>query len=280
MTFYDEKLKEILSMYEDLYEWFKYELNSSPEGKLICQKNGNSMQFMQLTNINGKRTRRGINRNPETIKALARKEFNTKAYEILSNNICLLKKAVAGQIPFDPQQIMQSMSNAYNLLPEEYFFDRNTLTIDAGLDGETLMRIRRHEEWWRKPYKEYWGYPENKVKTTSRGQKVRSISELLIAEALYKYSIPFHYEEILEVEGKSYAPDFTFEARNNEMLYMDYFGMMNDEKYAKRNIRKLDNYYDIGLIPGENLVVIFDSKGIMNAGTIDAIIENEIIPRL
>ena len=50
------------------------------------------------------------------------------------------------------------------------------------------------------------GHPENKTKLTSRGQKVRSISELLIAEALYKYSIPFHYEEELEVEGKTFAP--------------------------------------------------------------------------
>ena len=130
------------------------------------------------------------------------------------------------------------------------------------------------------PYKEYWGYPENKTRTTSRGQKVRSISELLIAEALYKYYIPFHYEEELKVEGKTFAPDFTFEGWDYNNFYLDYFGMMDDEKYAKKNFLKLDDYYDIGLIPGDNLITVFDSKGIMNAGVIESIIQNEIIPRL
>ena len=150
----------------------------------------------------------------------------------------------------------------------------------AGDDEDILARIKRHEDWWKKPYKEYWGYPENKTKTTSRGQKVRSISELLIAETLYKYSIPFHYEEELEADGKTFAPDFTFEDWEYKKFYLDYFGMMDNAKYAKRNFIKLDDYYDIGLIPGENLIVAFDSKGIMNMGMVEAIIKNEIIPRL
>ena len=172
------------------------------------------------------------------------------------------------------------MKKAYALLPEEYFFDRNKLIISSGLDEDLAERIKRHEEWWKKPYKEYWGYPENKTKLTSRGQKVRSISELLIAEALYKYSIPFHYEEELEVDGKTFAPDFTFEGGDYNKFYLDYFGMMKNPKYAKKNFIKLDDYFDIGLVPGENLIVVFDSKGIMNAGAIEAIINIEVIPRL
>ena len=56
--------------------------------------------------------------------------------------------------------------------------------------------------------------------------------------------------------------------------------MMDDAKYAKRNFLKLDDYYDAGLIPGDNLILVFDSKGIMNVKVIESIIENEIIPRL
>ena len=280
MTVYDEKLNEMLSFYENLNDLFKFELESCPKGKLIYQDNCGNNQFMQLINENGIRVRRGINKNTDLIKALARKEFNTKASEILTHNIEVLKRAIAGQILFDPEQIVQSMTKAYALVPEEYFFDRNRLIISAGLDDDLVSRIKRHEEWWSKPYKEYWGYPENKTKLTSRGQKVRSISELLIAEALYKYSIPFHYEEELEVDGKTFAPDFTFEGWDYKKFYLDYFGMMDQPKYAKRNFIKLDDYYDIGLIPGDNLIVAFDSKGIMNAGVIESIIKNEIIPRL
>lgn len=214
------------------------------------------------------------------IKALARKEFNSKALKIFSNNIAALRRAIDRQVPFDPDQILQSMTKAYALLPEEYFFDREKLIIAEDLDDDLLIKVKRHEAWWKKPYKEYWGYPEKKEKRTSRGQKVRSVSEMLIAEALYKYSIPFHYEEELEVDGKTFAPDFTFEGSDYRPFYLDYFGMMDNAKYAKRNIIKLDDYYDIGLIPGDNLIVVFDSKGIMNAAVIEAIIKNEIIPRL
>ena len=280
MTVYDEKLNEVLSIYEKLSDLFKSELESSPDGKLIYQNNGQYKQFIHLINENGKRIRKGINTDSEMIKALARKEFNSKASKIFSNNITALRKAIDKQIPFDPDQILQSMTKAYALLPEQYFFDRDKLIITAGLDDDLLKKVKRHEEWWRKPYKEYWGYPENKTKTTSRGQKVRSISEMLIAEALYKYSIPFHYEEELEAYGKTFAPDFTFEGGDYRPFYLDYFGMMDNTKYAKRNIIKLDDYYDIGLIPGDNLIVVFDAKGIMNAAVIEGIIKNEIIPRL
>lgn len=74
------------------------------------------------------------------IKALARKEFNTKATEILTHNIEVLKKAIAGQVLFDPEQIIQSMTKAYALVPEEYFFDRNRLIIPMGLDDDLVSR--------------------------------------------------------------------------------------------------------------------------------------------
>lgn len=280
MSYFDEKMNEILSFYEDLNDLFKMVIDSSPEGKLISQDNHGYTQFMQLINKDGKRIRRGINSNKDMIRALARKEFSEKAYEILTNNLNALKGAADKQIPFDPDQILKSMGKAYRLLPEEYFFDRDKVIVRTGIDDDLLVKVKRHEEWWRKPYKEYWGYPENKDKTTSRKQKVRSISELVIAEQLYKYEIPFHYEEELEKNGKVFAPDFTFEGSDSNLFYLDYFGMMDNAKYARRNFRKLDDYYDAGLIPGDNLIVAFDSKGVMNVGTIEAIIINEIIPRL
>jgi len=280
MNIFYEKAEEILTLYEDLRDRYKTELDHSPEGSLLYQTKGDHVQFLHSFIQNGKRERQGINRKPELIKALAKKEFDTRAYRILSNNVDAIREAISRQIPFDPAQILQSMTKAYGLLPEEYFFDHDKLIITPGLSEDVMEKIKRHEEWWRKPYKEYWGYPERKTKLTSRGQYVRSISELLIAEALYKYSIPFHYEEELEANRKTFAPDFTFEGRNFDLFFLDYFGMMDNENYARRNFSKLNEYYDAGLIPGDNLIVAFDSQGIMNAGVIEAIIENEIIPRL
>lgn len=281
MTFIKVKLNEMLSYYEELYDLFKSEPGASTEGKLIVQNNNGSRQFLHLTHCNGKRIRKGINKDTNLIRSLARKELSLEACKILSNNIDVIKDARDRLIPFDPDEILKSMGKAYALLPEEYFFDRNKIRIAHGTDSDAMDRIiERHKEWFEKPYKEYWGYPERKVKTTSRGQKVRSISELLIAEKLYEYSVPFHYEEELQIGRSTFAPDFTFEGWDYNCFYLDYFGMMDNEKYAKKNIRKLDEYYDAGLIPGENLIVVFNGNGIVSAGMIEAIIKNDIIPRL
>ncbi len=281
MKLLEEKIREILTMYEALEKRFNIELESSPEGSLLHQMNGGYVEFLHsIPNENGKRERKGINRKPDLIRALAQKEFDRKAQKIISHNIAEYKKALDKQLIFDPDQILKSMKNAYALLPEEYFFDRDNLVIAAGLEGETLARIRSHEEWWKKPYKEYLGHPENKTKRSSRGQMVRSKSELLIVESLYKYGVHFHYEEEFSVGSKIFAPDATFEGAGHKLFYWEHLGMMSNFRYARRNIRKLDDYYDIGLIPGENLILSFDNDDDINMGMIDAIILNEVIPRL
>ncbi len=280
MASFNDKFSEILTTYVNLRDKYKIELDESPEGSLLHQMKGKNVEFLHSFYQDGKRVRKGINRKPDLIKSLAKKEFDRKAYEILSNNVTAIREAMNNHIPFDVDEILQSMNKAYSMLPEDYFFDQDKWKVTAGLDEDLLTKIKRHEEWGKKSYKEYWGYPQNKTKTTSRGKKVRSISELLIAEKLYEYSIPFHYEELLERDGRLFAPDFTFEGADYNCFYLDYFGMMENERYAKRNIQKLNAYYDAGLIPGDNLIVVFDCNGVMNAGTVKAIIENEIIPRL
>ena len=48
MTIYDEKLKEILSNYEKQLDLYKFELGSSPEGRLIVQNNNGNKQYYDI----------------------------------------------------------------------------------------------------------------------------------------------------------------------------------------------------------------------------------------
>ena len=280
MTIFEEELNTLLKHYNHLVDLYSKVIQNSPDGRLIHQMNHNQDQFLLLSSKNGVRTRTSITNDEEKKRLLAQKEFASKALAVVKSNANALKELEEKYVRFDPEKILQSMNKAYSMLPEDYFFDQDKWKVTAGLDDDLLTKIRKHEEWGKKSYKEYWGYPKNKTKTTSRGKKVRSISELLIAEKLYEYSIPFHYEELLEIDGRLFAPDFTFEGADYECFYLDYFGMMENERYARRNIQKLSAYYDAGIIPGENLLVVFDCNGVMNAGTVKGIIENEIIPRL
>ena len=75
-------------------------------------------------------------------------------------------------------------------------------------------------------------------------------------------------------------PDITLEDYNNEELYIEHLGMMDNPSYAIYNYEKLERYYGAGLIPGDNLILTFDRRGTINMGMIEAVIVNEIIPRL
>lgn len=76
---------------------------------------------------------------------------------------------------------------------------------------------------------------------TSFGLKVRSKSEVFIAEKLREKNILFSYEKPLTANGKTYYPDFTIYLGKKE-FYWEHFGLMNDEVYAKKTAVKMKWY--------------------------------------
>ena len=135
-----------------------------------------------------------------------------KAVKLLEQNVNVLKNALNNMVPFDPDEILKTMTKGYEILPEEYFFDRNLININMHLDGEVKARIDRHREWGRQSYEQSDYNLQYKKHTTSRGLKVRSKSEVLICEDCYRwYNLPFRYEQVLVINGMTIWPDFTVE---------------------------------------------------------------------
>ena len=277
---YQDQLQEIMSHYENKIEWFIQRLASAPKGSLICQPNHGQVQFLQLYRENGKRIRRSITHNEPLKRALAQKEFARKALEILEPNVTTLRGAIEHIIPFDPDEILRSMTKGYAKLPEEYFFDRDLLSIDLHLDGEREARIGRHGEWGAREYEQSRYYEENKTVETSRGEFVRSKSEALILEQIYDAMIEVHYEQVQYINGIMIAPDFTFEGDDGRPFYWEHVGLLDQPDYARRNYDKLKRYYNAGLVPGDNLILSFEKHGKISIKQIDAIIEYEVVPRL
>lgn len=103
------------------------------------------------------------------------------------------------------------------------------------------------------------GYPEY---YTDKGERVRSKSEIIIANILNKYNIPYKYERPLYL--KDYVtmhPDFTvLNARTRKEIFFEHFGMMDDPQYAEAAINKLETYAKNGVFIGDNLIATFESK--------------------
>ena len=116
-----------------------------------------------------------------------------------------------------------------------------------------------------------------------KGERVRSKSELIIADELYRYHVPYHYEKplILEDWGKEIIvrPDFTVMNPSNGKIYIyEHFGMMDNAAYVEKNIAKLDLYEKNGFLIGKNLIITHEtSKKPLVVGVVDNYIENFLI---
>ncbi len=88
----------------------------------------------------------------------------------------------------------------------------------------------------------YLGMDKHKlglIYDTEKGHKVRSKSEVIISNLLYKENIPYEYEIKLPY---GVEPDFTITLKNGKRIFWEHLGMLGTEKYDNRWLEKMDIY--------------------------------------
>lgn len=116
-------------------------------------------------------------------------------------------------------------------------------------------------------------YEERLIHKTSKGEMVRSKSEVIVANILYMLGIDYTYEESLDVCGRTYLPDFTLRHKG-ETAYLEHLGLLGDEKYNKNWECKIEEYIKVGISEAKgNLVITKDNPN----GSIDAALIEEKI---
>lgn len=103
-------------------------------------------------------------------------------------------------------------------------------------------------------------HKENCIYTTKRGEKVRSKSEVIIADALFYEKIPYYYERSVYIDGIGIChPDFTVLNVNTRKEYIwEHFGMMSDMEYAQSSVRKIQEYQKAGYFLGKNFIATYE----------------------
>ena len=107
---------------------------------------------------------------------------------------------------------------------------------------------------------------EGHIYSTLNKDMVRSKSEVIIADRLFSAGIPYRYEERLELEDErfntvKYYPDFTIlNKRTREVFYWEHLGSLGDPEYCFKNLTKLEDYSDNGILLGKNLILTFESQ--------------------
>lgn len=91
---------------------------------------------------------------------------------------------------------------------------------------------------------------ERLIHFTSRGEAVRSKSEVIVANLLHAKGVAYHYEHPLEIDGVTKYPDFTIEDDEAGVTYYwEHCGMLRDPSYRRRWEQKLAWYRANDILP-------------------------------
>ena len=125
---------------------------------------------------------------------------------------------------------------------------------------------------------------ERLIHNTTRGELVRSKSEVIIANLLHAKNVDYEYEQELVLNGvpANKFPDFVVEDDDTgTMYYWEHLGMLGDASYKRRWQEKEQWYHDNGILPheeggGPNGTLIAtrdDPKGGIDSSYINRLIE-------
>ena len=107
------------------------------------------------------------------------------------------------------------------------------------------------------------GFPEDAPEYyTAKGERVRSKSEIILADALARKDIPYQYERPLRLKGYgTIHPDFTvLNVRGRKTYYWEHLGMMDDPEYSQKAIERISQYQKNGIYPGEHLILTYETR--------------------
>ena len=238
-----------LTNYKKELEAINEELTTLPEGYLLKRKKF----YWQV--INGKEI--GITKSPKIIQQLCRKKYLLVRQKQLTHNFSTPLNQLNKLDNRTPSEIIQEFSKAYQGLPKKYFFHPSI------------------EPWLSKVHKMN-PYPIESIYHTKNGIQLRSKSELLIANLLEEYEIPYKYDIAFALGEKTIYPDFQIKNLfTGKFIIWEHFGALNQPSYEQQMHSKMEGYTKRGYIPFETLIYTFEFD--IDSSRLQSLIENVIL---
>ncbi|SCW35671.1 hypothetical protein SAMN02910456_00705 [Ruminococcaceae bacterium YRB3002] len=114
---------------------------------------------------------------------------------------------------------------------------------------------------------------------TDKGERVRSKSEKIIADRLFRRNVAYKYECPHKLKNNVIVhPDFTIlNMRTREERYLEHSGMLDDPRYANSLVIRTNKYAMSGIILGVNLFMLFETDRIpIDSRVLDRVIDQII----
>ena len=187
-----------------------------------------------------------LNKNKRYIaEALAQKCYDEKVLKAAKAELKLVTKLIR---MYEPDAI----DAAYSQSPQE----RRCLIKPVRPSDEEFRQKWLEQESCMKGFAE--GDPEY---FTDKGERVRSKSEIFIANTMYHLGVDYLFECEIYLNGfGTVHPDFcVLDLKNRRTIIWEHLGKMGDPDYVERNLRRINAYLKNGYIIGETLILTFES---------------------
>ncbi|MCR5595379.1 MAG: hypothetical protein K6G12_06000 [Lachnospiraceae bacterium] len=218
-------------------------LEKAPPGKIHVSKTPHGVQYY-LRNESTEKSGKYIHKSEiSLIKKYLQKSYDEKILKLATAERESLKKLL-----LKTQNVITTIQSLYSESPTEV----KELIIPIDVSDKDYA-----QKWLNIPYEgktipDYLSFFE-----TKRKERVRSKSELNIANALADKGIPYKYECPLQLSsGATIYPDFTvLDVKRRRVLYWEHRGMMDDKEYAKNSVQRLKTMMSEGIFVGEKLII-------------------------
>ena len=253
--FLEPLLTARLAEVSTLLEEKENELQNAPAGSLRISKSGKTTQFYQITKTGDTHGKYIAAKNYKLAKALAQKDYDKKLIATLKKELKFLEKTLRAY-----KWLQKSTTPAAKIFAKLNKL-RRPLIHPASLPAEDFVKLWQSVEYTGKPFSE-----DDYELYTSQKERVRSKSEIIIADTLHRLNIPYRYEfplEIITEKGirRTFHPDFIcLNIRTRQEFIWEHFGKMDDAEYASSAAQKLRLYEKNGIFPGKNLIISMETS--------------------
>ena len=256
-----ETIDEYKLLLEGLVKKAKHELKDSPQGSLRIVHNKGTVQYYH---VKGDASSYISKKNLSFCRKLVQVEYNKKMISRMEKQLSGTKKFL---VKLRKNDLLSPFTRACRFRQELL----EPLVLDPQSYAERWKQVQYPQKSFENEAAEFY---------TSEGLRVRSKSEIIIAETLTRLQIPFRYEYPLKMkEGFVLHPDFyCLNVHTRAEFVWEHFGMMDDEEYVQRAVEKQNVYAKNGWISGKNMIFTMETRDCpLNSKVIEKIVRGCLI---
>ncbi len=231
---------------ERLIDMLEPELLNAPKEKLRANsKNGRTQYYIRSdsSDRSGKYVR---HEDLPLAAAIAQRDYDAALRNVAGRELAAIRELQQTWDDGTVEELYDKLTPA-----------RRGLVVPRFVSDEEFVRQWLAEPYQRPGFKE--GAPEF---YSTKGLRVRSKSEALLADLYDSLGIPMKYECPLTLwNGRVLHPDFTLLNVPERMVFIqEHFGLVDDPAYMNQVVRKINDLQLSGWYPGVNMIMTFETK--------------------